>query len=74
MTWDCRGDLAICKTRSGRKRRLGAGSSSTVYRALMHGVEEVALKVIPTHGSTQQQEAQHQAEVRAQHYVNVLQT
>ncbi|KAK9804979.1 hypothetical protein WJX73_006746 [Symbiochloris irregularis] len=57
------GDLTICKTRSGRKRRLGVGSSSIVYRALMHGCEEVALKVIPTHGSTQQQEAQHQAEM-----------
>jgi hypothetical protein len=38
-------DIAICRTPDGRKCRLGEGGFGVVYKAMMNGVDEVAVKL-----------------------------
>jgi protein-L-isoaspartate O-methyltransferase len=40
------GDVEICRTPKGRKCRLGEGGFGVVYKALMNGVDEVAVKLV----------------------------
>ena len=39
-------DIEICRTPKGRKCRLGEGGFGVVYKALMNGVDEVAIKLV----------------------------
>jgi protein-L-isoaspartate O-methyltransferase len=39
-------DVEICRTPKGRKCRLGEGGFGVVYKALMNGVDEVAIKLV----------------------------
>ena len=41
-----RNDIQIARTPNGKKMRIGEGSSGTVYKALMHGCDEVAVKLV----------------------------
>ena len=41
----CRKDLMIARTDSGKKHRIGEGSTGVVYKAFMHG-DEVAVKMV----------------------------
>lgn len=45
--------MIICHNAEGRKCRLGEGGFGVVYKALMNGVDEVAVKLVkgnrPTH-------------------------
>lgn len=36
----------ICRTPEGRKCRLGEGGFGVVYKAVMNGVDEVAVKLV----------------------------
>lgn len=42
----CREDIRICRTAEGKKCRLGEGGFGVVYKALMNGVDEVAVKLV----------------------------
>lgn len=39
-------DIEVCRTPKGRKCRLGEGGFGVVYKALMNGVDEVAVKLV----------------------------
>ena len=39
-------DIDICLNAEGRKCRLGEGGFGVVYKALMNGVDEVAVKLV----------------------------
>lgn len=39
-------DVEICRTADGRRCRLGEGGFGVVYKALMNGVDEVAMKLV----------------------------
>ena len=39
-------DIEICRTADGRKCRLGEGGFGVVFKALMNGVDEVAVKLV----------------------------
>ena len=39
-------DVTVCRTPKGRKCRLGEGGFGVVYKALMNGVDEVAVKLV----------------------------
>ena len=39
-------DIEICRTPKGKKCRLGEGGFGVVYKALMNGVDEVAIKLV----------------------------
>ena len=41
-----REDIRICRTAEGKKCRLGEGGFGIVYKALMNGVDEVAVKLV----------------------------
>ncbi|KAK9807719.1 hypothetical protein WJX72_007116 [[Myrmecia] bisecta] len=41
-----RSDIRICRNAEGRKCRLGEGGFGVVYKALMNGVDEVAVKLV----------------------------
>lgn len=43
---DCREDISICRTSENKKCRLGEGGFGVVYKALMNGVDEVAVKLV----------------------------
>lgn len=49
----CRDDIQICLTAEGRKCRLGEGGFGVVYKALMNGVDEVAVKLVKVWGGMQ---------------------
>jgi hypothetical protein len=38
--------LCCCRTAEGRKCRLGEGGFGVVYKAVMNGVDEVAVKLV----------------------------
>lgn len=38
--------LLLCRTAEGRKCRLGEGGFGVVYKAVMNGVDEVAVKLV----------------------------
>jgi hypothetical protein len=38
-------DIKICRTPEGKKCRLGEGGFGVVYKAIIHGVDEVAVKL-----------------------------
>ena len=59
----CRSDLAIARTESGRKMRIGEGSTGVVYKALMHGCDEVAVKIVRAAHPTQKELELFQREV-----------
>ena len=40
-----RNDLSIARSESGKKMRIGEGSTGVVYKAFMHG-DEVAVKIV----------------------------
>lgn len=42
----CREDISICRTSENKKCRLGEGGFGVVYKALMNGVDEVAVKLV----------------------------
>ena len=42
----CREDISICRTSENKKCRLGEGGFGIVYKALMNGVDEVAIKLV----------------------------
>ena len=42
----CRDDIRICRSAEGKKCRLGEGGFGVVYKALMNGVDEVAVKLV----------------------------
>lgn len=42
----CREDISICRTSENKKCRLGEGGFGVVYKALMNGVDEVAIKLV----------------------------
>ena len=44
----CRDEIKIARSPQGKKMRIGEGGSGTVYKALMHGCDEVAVKVVRT--------------------------
>lgn len=46
MTVGCREDISICRTSENKKCRLGEGGFGVVYKALMNGVDEVAIKLV----------------------------
>ena len=58
-----REDVAICRNAAGKKIRIGEGGSGAVYKALMHGCDEVAVKLVKTHGATRSEEVQFHKEV-----------
>ena len=41
-----REDISICRTSENKKCRLGEGGFGVVYKALMNGVDEVAVKLV----------------------------
>ncbi len=41
-----RDDIEVCRTPEGKKWRLGEGGFGVVYKALMNGVDEVAVKLV----------------------------
>ena len=41
-----RDDMRICRNAEGKKCRLGEGGFGVVYKALMNGVDEVAVKLV----------------------------
>ena len=59
----CRGDINICRTADGKKIRVGEGGTGTVYKAVMHGCDEVALKLIKTREASQAEHVRRQREV-----------
>ncbi len=42
----CRDDISICRNAEGKKCRLGEGGFGVVYKALMNGCDEVAVKLV----------------------------
>ena len=46
MLMGCREDISICRTSENKKCRLGEGGFGVVYKALMNGVDEVAVKLV----------------------------
>ena len=46
VTVACREDISICRTSENKKCRLGEGGFGVVYKALMNGVDEVAIKLV----------------------------
>ena len=53
----CRDDIRICHNAEGKKCRLGEGGFGVVFKALMNGVDEVAIKVVKTDKPTQKEMA-----------------
>lgn len=51
----CRNEIQIARTANGKKMRIGEGSSGTVYKALMHGCDEVAVKLVKKPTPTEQE-------------------
>ena len=45
-TLPCRDDISICRNAEGKKCRLGEGGFGVVYKALMNGCDEVAVKLV----------------------------
>ena len=43
-----RDDITIARSAQGKKMRIGEGGTGTVYKALMHSCDEVAVKVVRT--------------------------
>ena len=43
-----RDDITIARSSQGKKMRIGEGGTGTVYKALMHSCDEVAVKVVRT--------------------------
>ena len=39
-------DIEICRNAEGKKCRLGEGGFGVVYKAIMNGVDEVAIKLV----------------------------
>lgn len=63
LDWELDGaNLELCRHDDGSPWQLGQGSFGTVYKALSHGVQPVAVKIFPTH-ATPQQHAEFQREV-----------
>ena len=51
----CRDDITIARSAQGKKMRIGEGGTGTVYKALMHSCDEVAVKVVRTAQPTLQE-------------------
>ena len=60
----CRDDIRICRNPEGRKCRLGEGGFGVVYKALMNGVDEVAVKLVKADKPTQKEMSLFHKEVR----------
>lgn len=52
-----RDDIRICHNAEGKKCRLGEGGFGVVFKALMNGVDEVAIKVVKADKPTQKEMA-----------------
>ena len=50
-----RDDITIARSAQGKKMRIGEGGTGTVYKALMHSCDEVAVKVVRTSQPTLQE-------------------
>ena len=59
-----RDEIKIARSDQGKKMRIGEGGSGTVYKALMHGCDEVAVKVVRTAQPAPEEAAAFQKEVR----------
>ena len=51
----CRDDIRICHNAEGKKCKLGEGGFGVVYKALMNGVDEVAVKLVKADKPTQKE-------------------
>lgn len=58
-----RDEIKIARSAQGKKMRIGEGGSGTVYKALMHGCDEVAVKVVRTAQPAPEEAASFQKEV-----------
>lgn len=55
LNWELDGgSLELCRFEDGSPWQLGQGSFGTVYKALSHGVQPVAVKIFPTHATPRQ--------------------
>lgn len=59
-----RDDIRICRNTEGRKCRLGEGGFGVVYKALMNGVDEVAVKLVKADKPSQKEMSLFHKEVR----------
>ena len=59
-----RDDIRICRTAEGKKCRLGEGGFGIVYKALMNGVDEVAVKLVKADKPSAKEMALFHKEVR----------
>ncbi|KAK9792727.1 hypothetical protein WJX73_008655 [Symbiochloris irregularis] len=64
-----RNDVQILKTSSGKKLRIGEGSSGTVYKAMMHGCDEVAVKLVKAQVPTEKERENFYREVLMLHAI-----
>lgn len=60
----CREDISICRTSENKKCRLGEGGFGVVYKALMNGVDEVAVKLVKADKPTNKELTLFHKEVR----------
>ncbi|KAK9786899.1 hypothetical protein WJX73_000622 [Symbiochloris irregularis] len=69
-------DISICRTPEGKKCRLGEGGFGIVYKALMNGVDEVAVKLVKAEKPSPKEMALFHKEVRVMrslHHRNIVQ-
>ncbi|KAL3155148.1 hypothetical protein ABBQ38_011204 [Trebouxia sp. C0009 RCD-2024] len=71
-----REDISICRTSENKKCRLGEGGFGVVYKALMNGVDEVAVKLVKADKPTNKELTLFHKEVRVLrtlHHRNIVQ-
>jgi hypothetical protein len=62
-------DIKICRTPEGKKCRLGEGGFGVVYKAVIHGVDEVAVKLAKVRfDQIRGRHTQHQLGLRLPHH------